>query len=132
MGMIGKFWYNFWALITILPFIGFILVYGVVFFLKRQHRLAIHWSITITNILLIHAVATTYGVIWPEAWSAWWWIVLVMLGIAGLLGWLQLKVKGKISVKKIGFSTWRLTFVLFGLAYIFLLGTGIWKTMQQG
>lgn len=132
MTLLASVWSNFWAIITALPMIGFILVYAIVFIWKKNHRLALQWSVSITNLLLIKAVAAAYGVIWPEAWSAWFWIVLIFVGIAALLGWMQIKFRGKISLSKIGFSTWRITFVLFGLAYLMLFSTGIWKNMQFG
>ncbi|MGO0062079.1 DUF3397 family protein [Brevibacillus fluminis] len=130
MAIVASIWSYFWAVLTALPIVGFVLVYAIAFFVKKNHRDALTWSITISNFLLIRAVAAAYGVIWPDAMSVWLWIVLLFLGIAVLIGWMQIKVRGKISLSKIGFSTWRITFVLFGLAYIMLLSTGIWKSMQ--
>ncbi|MGE5704586.1 MAG: DUF3397 family protein [Clostridia bacterium] len=130
LASVAAVWSYFWAILTALPIIGFILVYGIVFFWKKNHRLALQWSVSLTNLLLMKAVAVAYGVIWPDAWSAWVWIILTVLGIAALLGWIQIKLRGKISLARIGFSTWRITFVLFGFAYLMLFSTGIWKNMQ--
>lgn len=132
MASLSSIWSYFWAILTAFPIIGFLLVYAIVFLLRKNHRFAMQWSICITNVLLIKSVAAEYGVIWPEAMSAWLWIVLLFLCIASLLAWMQIRVRGKISLSKIGFSTWRITFVLFGLAYIMLFSTGIWKNMQFG
>lgn len=131
MAVLASIWSYFWATLTILPIIGFFLVYAIAFFIRKNHSNALKWSIHITNVLLIQAVSTLYGVIWPHALSVWLWIILLFLCIASLLGWMQFKVRGKLSLGKIGFSTWRLTFLLFGLAYIMLFSAGIWKNMQS-
>jgi hypothetical protein len=123
-------WSYLWGILTALPFVGFLLVYVVAYLWKRDRRLAVRWAVNITNFLLIHAVIVAYGVIWPQAVSAWWWVVGFYLVVVGLLAWLQIKLKGKISLRKISFSTWRLTFLLFGLVYLVLFTTGIWKTMS--
>lgn len=132
MTLLTTVWSYFWAIITILPIVGFFLVYGIMYAWKREHRKALHWSVTVTNLLLIQAVVAAYGIIWPTAWSAWWWVILLFTGVAGLLGWLQHRKRGRISARKIGLSTWRITFILFGLAYMVLFGAGIWKNMQLG
>lgn len=130
MAVLASIWSYFWAVLTALPIVGFALVYAIAFFSKKNHHDALKWSIYISNVLLIRAVAAAYVVIWPQAMSVWLWIILLFLGIAFLIGWMQVRVRGKISLSKIGFSTWRITFVLFGLAYIMLFSAGIWKNMQ--
>lgn len=54
---------------------------------------------------------------------------LLFLITIALLGWVQVKFKGKLSLKKVGFSAWRLSFLWFGIVYIVLFTTGIVKTM---
>ncbi|MFY0545546.1 DUF3397 domain-containing protein [Brevibacillus sp. H7] len=130
MAVLVSIWSYLWGILTALPFVGFLLVYVVAYLWKRDRRLAVRWAVNITNFLLIHAVIVAYGVIWPQAVSAWWWVVGFYLVVVGLLAWLQIKLKGKISLRKISFSTWRLTFLLFGLVYLVLFTTGIWKTMS--
>jgi hypothetical protein len=130
MAVLVSLWTYVWGLLTALPFLGFILVYVLVSLWKRDRRLAGRWAVNITNFLLIHAVIVAYDVIWPQALSAWWWVIGLYLVIMGGLAWLQIRLKGKISIQKIGFSTWRLSFILFGLLYLVLFTTGIWKTMS--
>lgn len=132
MAVLGNIWSHFWAIVTVLPLIGFAIVYFVLILWRRDRRLAIRWAVNITNFLLIHAVIVAYSVIWPEAWSAWWWIIGFYVVVISLLAWLQMKLKGKLSLKKVSFFAWRLTFLFFGFAYLVLITTGIWKTMNIG
>ncbi|HZG14595.1 MAG TPA: DUF3397 family protein [Candidatus Bathyarchaeia archaeon] len=125
-------WSYIWGILATFPFIGFVMIYLAVMLWKRNKRQAANWAVNITNFLLIHAVMSQYSLIWPGAWSAWWWIVLLFVGLLFLLGWLQVKVRGKISLKKISFSTWRISFLVLCLAYVCLFTAGVWKTMQLG
>ncbi|USG67545.1 DUF3397 domain-containing protein [Brevibacillus ruminantium] len=122
-------WTYFWAILTAFPFLGFPLAYFSIFAWKRDRRLAGRWAINITNFLLIRAVAVGYSVIWPEAVSVWWWITGFFVTAIALLGFIQVKWKGKLSLLKASFSVWRLSFLLFGLVYVVLYTTGIVKTM---
>jgi len=125
-------WSYLWGILATFPFIGFVMIYLAVMLWKRNKRQATNWAVNITNFLLIHAVMSQYSLIWPGAWSAWWWIVLLFVGLLSMLGWLQVKVRGKISLKKISFSTWRISFLVLCLAYVCLFTAGVWKTMQLG
>ncbi|CAM5786887.1 MULTISPECIES: DUF3397 domain-containing protein [Brevibacillus] len=122
-------WTYFWATLTAFPFLGFPLAYFLVYLWKKDRRLAGRWAVNITNFLLIRAVVVAYSVIWPEALSAWWWITGFFLAAIGLIGWVQIRLKGKLSLLKASFSVWRLSFLLFGLVYVVLYTTGIFKTM---
>ncbi|MCR8980339.1 DUF3397 family protein [Brevibacillus laterosporus] len=121
---------NFWGVLTIFPFVAFIITFFTVFFWKKQQKKAIMWSVNITNIFLVISVTQIYKGLWPEAVSAWILILLFLLGLAGMLFYLQMKVRGRVSWKKIGFATWRISFILFVFTYFCLFSTGIYKTMQ--
>jgi hypothetical protein len=129
MTMLANVWSYFWGMLTVVPFLGFPLAYLIVYGWKRDKRLAGRWAVNITNFLLIRSVVAAYSIIWPQAVSAWWWVVCFFLLTLALLGWAQVKLRGKLSLKKIGFSTWRLSFLWFGIVYIVLFTTGIIKTM---
>ncbi|MFM1650487.1 DUF3397 family protein [Brevibacillus sp. B_LB10_24] len=120
-----------WGIFTTIPFVGFVLVYLIVYAVKSDRRRALSWSINITNIFLIHAILVLHAQNWPEAWSAWWGILLLFAGLAGLLGYLQMRLRGSVSIRKIGFSTWRLSFLILCVAHVFLFSAGLWKTMQS-
>jgi Protein of unknown function (DUF3397) len=137
MTVLGNLWSFVWAaltyvwgVLTVLPFLGFPLAYLIVQAWKRDRRLAGRWAVNITNFLFIRAVVAAYTVIWPAALSAWWWVTGFFLVTVGLLSWLQVKWKGKLSLRKAGFSAWRLSFPLFGLVYVVLFAMGIVKTMS--
>lgn len=121
---------NLWGLMIVLPFIGFALVYGLLRLWLRDRKRSLYWAINVTNIFLIEAVVVFYSEIWPQAVSAWWWIALLFLSVASFLTWLQYRLRGRLSLRKIGLTTWRLSFVILCCAYILLFTTGIWKQLQ--
>lgn len=129
MTVLANIWAYLWGTLTVVPFLGFPLVYLILYAWKRDKRLAGRWAINITNFLVIRSAVSAYGLIWPEALSAWWWVFGFFLVTIVLLGWIQVKWKGKLSLRKVGFSAWRLSFLMFGLVYIVLLTTGTIKTM---
>jgi len=112
------------------PIIGFVLVFVAVQWWKKDRKKSLVWAVNITNLLLIQAVAVSYEVIWPNAGSAWWLVLGLFGGLIVLLAWLQIRLRGRISLKRISFSAWRLSFLVFCLTYLFLFGTGVWKTLQ--
>ncbi len=120
------------GILTAFPFLTFALVYVIVYAWKKDKRRALNWSVTITNLFLMHAVSVAYDLMWPGTWSVWWWIAAMFVTLVVCLAWLQIRVRGKVSLRKIGFSAWRLSFLLFCLGYVVLFSAGIWKTMQVG
>lgn len=121
---------NLWGLMIVLPFFGFALVYGLLRLWLRDRKRSLRWAMNVTNIFLIEAVVVFYSEIWPQAVSAWWWIALLFLSIASFLAWLQYRLRGKLSLRKVGVTTWRLSFVILCCAYIILFTTGIFKQLQ--
>jgi hypothetical protein len=132
MSMLTNVGAYMWGIAATFPFIGFAVVYIAVFRWKKDKRYAVRWAVNVTNLLLIHAVMTAYSLLWPDAWSAWWWVLLLFLGLFLLIAWLQIRYRGRISLRKISVSIWRISFLLFSLAYLFLFTTGVWKTIQLG
>lgn len=129
MTILANFWAYLWGTLTVVPFLGFPLVYFMVYMIKRDKKLAGRLAVNITNLLVIRSAVSAYELIWPESFSAWWWVFCFYLVVIGLLGWIQVKWKGRLSLKKVGFSAWRLSFLWFGFVYIVLFTTGIIKTM---
>lgn len=121
---------SIWGVLTTVPFLAFLIVYVLLLMASKNKRMAVRWAVNVTNVFLIHAVIVAYDQIWPDSITVWVWIVLSFALIASLLMWLQKQKRGRISLGKVSFSTWRISFLLFSLAYFLLFGTGIWKIMQ--
>ncbi|KMZ40157.1 DUF3397 domain-containing protein [Brevibacillus sp. M2.1A] len=129
MTFLANVWAYLWGTLTVVPFLGFPIVYFILYGMTRNKKLAGRFAINITNLLVIRSAVSAYELIWPEAFSAWWWVFCFYLVVTILLGWVQMKLKGRLSLKKVGFSAWRLSFLWFGIVYIVLFTTGIIKTM---
>lgn len=121
---------TFLHILIAFPVIGFVLVFIIVQLWKKDRKKSLAWAVNITNLLLIQAVTASYKVIWPDGASAWWLVLGLFAGLMALLAWLQIRLRGRISLKRISFSAWRLSFLVFSLTYLLLFGTGVWKTLQ--
>ena len=123
---------SIWGVFTTVPFLAFLVVYVLFRLRSKNKRKAVRWAVNISNVFLIHAVTLAYDQVWPDSITVWLWIVLLFALIGSLFMWLQKRKHGRIFLGKVSFSTWRISFLLFSLAYIVLFGTGIWKLMQLG
>jgi NAD/NADP transhydrogenase beta subunit len=119
-----------WGIVAAVPFVGGVLAYAVLYAWKRDRRFALRGAVNVTNVLLIYAVSASLTIIWPNGVSAWWWIAALFAAIALSLGWMQWKVRGRVALGKLCYSTWRLSFILLSLAYVFLFTAGVWKYLQ--
>lgn len=121
-----KFFADLYAVMATIPFFTFVVIYLLVKWLKGDRRTALIWAMNITTFFLISAVTAMYGLLAkPAAAAFYWWILLFWLLVSGVLGFLQIKLKGRIQPVKLTVVTWKLTFFVLAAAYILLFFMGI-------
>lgn len=114
---------DLFAVFSGLPFISFFIILIVLsFFLPKKK--AILASIDITNVLLIISVSAMYSMSFDSRMGIW-WILLVYLIIAGLLGGLQARLRGSVDFPRLIKAVWRLGFFVLSLVYLVYLFIGI-------
>ncbi|MBW5444842.1 DUF3397 family protein [Cohnella sp. CFH 77786] len=103
-----------------LPFIPFLIVYAIGVVRGMEKKKAIRLSMDVTNVFLIGIVAALLSKLSGSSFG-FYFILLVMLIGAGLLGNAQNRIRGKIDPYKIVRAIWRLSFFAMALLYVLLM-----------
>jgi hypothetical protein len=103
-----------------LPFIPFMIVYLVGVMRGMEKKKAIRLAMDITTVFLLGIVAALLSKLSGSSFG-FYFIVLVMLIGAGLIGNAQNRIRGKINPSKIFRAIWRLSFFAMALLYILLM-----------
>lgn len=113
----------FVATLVTAPILGYLLVFIISKQIIKNHRRSVRLAIDVTTLLLIVSVHFLIQTIWNQ--SLFWVILIVLLLIAITFAILHWKVKEEINIKKVLLGFWRFSFLLFSLAYLFLVIYGL-------
>jgi hypothetical protein len=111
------------AVFTLVPFLGYFAVFIVMKQISGNHRKAVDTAVNITTFLLFFSVHFIILAIWDKSFL--WVLVLMLLIGMGILSVIHWKVKEEIVFRNVLKGGWRLGFLMFSTAYIFLLFYGI-------
>ncbi|WP_409253606.1 DUF3397 domain-containing protein [Bacillus sp. SCS-153A] len=111
------------AVLVLLPFLGYFAAFIVMKQISGNHRKAVNTAVDITTFLLLFSVHFIIVAIWDKSFL--WLLILVLLIGTGLLSVIHWKVKEEIVFRNILKGGWRLGFLLFSTAYLFLLFYGV-------
>jgi hypothetical protein len=111
------------ALLFIMPFFGFLIVFVVLRLSTKDTRKSIHYALDYSTILFIFSVHFLIKTIWGK--SLLWLIILVLIVTAMVFVIVHWKVKGEIDLRKVMKGFWRFNFLLFSLLYIGLTLYGL-------
>ena len=118
-----EFLTNVFAMFAGLPFVSFFVILVLLsFFLPKKK--AVLTAIDITNVLLIISVSAMYYISFDSKMGIW-WIVLFYLVVAGLIGGLQARMRGKVDFRRLLKAVWRLGFFVLSIVYLIYLISGI-------
>ncbi|RUT47945.1 DUF3397 domain-containing protein [Paenibacillus anaericanus] len=107
------------AVLSIVPFIPFLLVYFIHFYFQRDKKAAIKLAMDVTTLFLILSVSALFNNVFNSGFGLY-LIVLILLIVGGLIGGAQNRLKGKVDAKRLFRAVWRLAFAGTGIAYIIL------------
>jgi len=110
------------------PFAVFVVLWGILYGVTRDKKRATRTSMDITVLLLIGSVSMMIKQIFGTNFG-FWFILLVFLVAAGLIGNLQNRVKGAINPVKMMKVLFRMGFMLLSVCYILLVMIGVGKYM---
>ncbi|MDP5273142.1 DUF3397 domain-containing protein [Chengkuizengella axinellae] len=115
-----------YAILSLLPFVSFGLLWVVLYFKFENKKKATNLAMDFTTPLLIGAVAVMYDLIFESSsFGGIWLIILIFLIFGGLIGNLQNRLKGKVHIKKLVRVIWRIGFLVLSTSYILFLFLGI-------
>jgi hypothetical protein len=117
---------NFIALIVTLPFFAFALFFIGFYLFFQDRKSAIRWSIDSTTLVLIFSVAFMYNSVFASRFGLG-LIVIILAILMGLLGGLQLQIRGQVNGIKMLRGAWRLGFLFLSFGYVILFVWGIGK-----
>lgn len=108
------------TVLSIIPFVPFVLVYLVSFyFANKDQKAAIKLAMDVSTFFLILSVSALFNIVFSSS-SGFYLILLVILIATGLIGGAQTRMKGKVNIRKLVRVVWRLTFAGTGVLYIVL------------
>jgi hypothetical protein len=113
-----------YAALALMPFLTFALVWGIVYFYKREKKIAMKRAMDVTTIFLIGVVSTLYNMVFQSTFGFYLLLLLFLIGF-GLLGNIQQRTKGKVDLKRITRAIWRLGFIGLSAAYLLLTTIGL-------
>ncbi|WP_147531917.1 DUF3397 domain-containing protein [Bacillus marasmi] len=116
------------AIITI-PLLGYIVVFSISKRIMKNHRRAFHMAIDWSTVFLIFAVHHLIIVIWEQ--SFFWLLAILMIIVASIFVLLHWKMKNEILILPILKGFWRMNFLLFFVAYIFLITFGLIQRLSS-
>ncbi|WP_219836342.1 DUF3397 domain-containing protein [Paenibacillus sp. R14(2021)] len=117
-----------YAFMAILPIVPFVLVYFGSAAITGDRKRAFRTAMDVTTALLIGCVAVLFNVIFNSGFGLYGIMLVLLLG-GGLLGNLQYRLKGNISMRRIMRAIWRLGFFLMSFCYVILMLIGIGKSL---
>lgn len=109
-----------YAVLAVVPYIPFLLVWFVVYFLKKEKKLATKWAMDVTTAFLIGVVAALYNTIFQSTFGFYLLLIFFLLAF-GLLGNFQYRSKGRADLRRIARAVWRLGFLGLTAAYLVLI-----------
>lgn len=115
---------KFYASLAVVPFIPFILVWSIVYFLKKEKKKATHWAMDVTTVFLFGVVAVLYDVIFESSFGFYLLLLLFLLAF-GLHGNAQMRKFGKVNLRRAGKVVWRLGFFGLSAAYVLFMAIGL-------
>jgi hypothetical protein len=117
-----------YAMLAILPFASFVLIWLAAYFMIKDRKYATNLSVDITVFLLIGSVYVMVRQILASSFL-FWLVMAVLLIAAGSAGWLQQERDGAVDPFRIFRFLRRVAFLMLTPIYFLLLLLGIIKYM---
>lgn len=120
---------NIIAAIITIPLLGYFLVFIISKLVLKNHRKAVRVAIDLSTLLLVIAVHHLIIVIWHQSYL--WLLLILMILIAVVFVIIHWKTKHEILLLPILKGIWRMNFLLFLTAYMFLIAFGLIQRLSS-
>lgn len=131
MVRIGALWLgikSIYAFFSVTPFITFFLIWFIAHYVWKDRKRATHLAMDVTTLLLITSVAVMYDLVFPGSAINGIWIVLAfVILLAGFMGNMQTRLKGKVNPQRLFKGVWRISFMVLSFWFVLFLLIGIAK-----
>jgi hypothetical protein len=119
-----------YAVLAIVPVIPFLAVFVIMAIRGANRKKAIRLAMDITTVFLIGIVASLLKTRTGSNLGIYFIVLLMLIG-AGLIGNVQNRIRGKINAPKIFRAVWRLSFFAMGVMYILLMSLELIAPSQK-
>jgi hypothetical protein len=120
IGFIGSFFVQIYWLLSFIPFLSFVVIWFASYLITSDKKKSTRFSIDITSILLIGAVASQMHKLFGS-WFGFWLLLFILLLTTGLIGRKQNELRGAINIPRILKIMLRIGFVVLSFIYVVLL-----------
>lgn len=120
----AQFLADVFAAFATLPFISFFIIYFIAYIRTKSKKEAVRWAIHITMLFLLFTVSGMIKSITGSI-AGFWWMIIALILFAGLIIFLQWKIRQQIQLGRVLRSIWYAGFFLFTVAYFVLIPIGI-------
>lgn len=131
MSLMWSWMLQIYAILATIPFLIFPLVWMIGHAAGLDNKHAVRRAMDVTMLFLIGSVAALHDQLFSTAFKGIWIILLFMLLLGGVLGNLQMRVRGKADPPKIIRAVWRLSFLVMCPLYVLLFAIELLKRILQ-
>jgi hypothetical protein len=119
-----EFFANIYKALAYLPFLTFIVIWFLLYWMKRDKKFSTRIAIDITTVLLLGKVSMQLHQL-SGSWFGFWVILFILLLVTGLIGRQQNDLRGFVHLHKIVKILSRIGFVVLSFFYVVLLIIGL-------
>ncbi|MGZ9585053.1 DUF3397 domain-containing protein [Paenibacillus marinisediminis] len=112
------------GILALLPFVPFAAVWLLSSYLTGNKKTSFKMAMDVTTLFLIASVASLYNLLFHSSLGMY-GIILIMLIFAGLAGSAMYRKHGKVNRARLFRASWRISFFLLSVSYVFLVIIGI-------
>ncbi|MNI47077.1 hypothetical protein D3C73_1015740 [compost metagenome] len=121
---------NSFVTLGVIPFVPFLLVYFIGIGLKQDKRRTFLLAMDVTTLFLLLSVSALFNILF-NAGFGFYFILLIVLISAGLIGGAQTRLKGKVDGKRLFRAVWRLSFFFLGTLYVLFMIVALIQYISQ-
>ncbi|QGQ95759.1 DUF3397 family protein [Paenibacillus psychroresistens] len=111
---------NIYKALAYIPHLSFLVIWFIIYFIKKDKKKTTRLAIDITTILLLGTVAMQMNKLF-NSWFGFWFMLLLLLLITGFIGRQQNDLRGFIHFPRILKIISRIGFVVLSFFYVVLL-----------
>ncbi|MDF9843230.1 MULTISPECIES: DUF3397 domain-containing protein [unclassified Paenibacillus] len=111
---------NSFVTLGVIPIVPFLIVYFIGIGLRKDKKKTLLLAMDVTTLFLLLSVSALFNILF-NAKFGFYFILLIVLISAGLIGGAQNRIKGKVDGRRLFRAVWRLAFFFLGVLYVLFL-----------
>ncbi|MBY0012704.1 DUF3397 domain-containing protein [Paenibacillus typhae] len=111
---------NSFVTLGVIPVVPFLIVYFIGIGLRKDKKKTLLLAMDVTTLFLLLSVSALFNILF-NAKFGFYFILLIVLISAGLIGGAQNRIKGKVDGRRLFRAVWRLAFFFLGVLYVLFL-----------